>query len=105
MRKSYPSDINRAQFDKIESILVGCRKRTKPRQTDLYEIFCGLLYILKSGCQWRMLPSEFPKWTTVYSYFRIWKEPSKEGGDSLLELCLKKIGWRSSYYPWSKRAY
>jgi transposase len=91
MRKTYPSDISRAQFEKIESILTSSRKKTKPRQQDLYDVFCGILYVLKSGCQWRMLPSDFPKWTTVYSYFRIWKEPSKEREQSLLEACLKKM--------------
>ncbi|WP_220017876.1 transposase [Candidatus Rhabdochlamydia oedothoracis] len=30
--------------------------------TTIYDIFCGILYILKSGCQWRMLPIEYPKW-------------------------------------------
>ena len=41
---------------------------------DLYDIFCGVLYVLKSGCQWRMLPSDFPKWQTCYKYYRSWKE-------------------------------
>ncbi len=46
-------------------------------------MFCGVLYLLKSGCQWRMLPEEFPQWRAVHSYFAIWSE-SREGG-SLLE--------------------
>lgn len=65
------------------------RRRTKPRTIDLYDVFCGVLYLLKSGCQWRMLPYEFPKWRTVYSYFAQWSEPGPEGG-SVLEQALKK---------------
>ncbi|MFV0948566.1 transposase [Wolbachia endosymbiont of Nasonia giraulti] len=36
-------------------------EKTKPRKLDLYDIFCGVLYALKSGYQWRMLPKGFPK--------------------------------------------
>ena len=50
---SYPSDISREQFAKIEPILEKARKKTKPRELDLYDLFCGILYVLKSGCQWQ----------------------------------------------------
>ena len=53
----------------------------------LYEVFCAELYLLRTGSQWRALPSDFPKWRTVHSYFAIWSEP-REGG-SLLEQALK----------------
>jgi transposase len=94
MRKEYPSDISREQFEKIRPILEGARKKTKPREIDLYESFCAVLYVLKSGCQWRMLPSDFPKWENVYAYFRIWKGKS-DGKESILEEVLKKNGKRS----------
>lgn len=93
MRKKYPSDISREQFELIRPLLESVRKTTKPRTVDLYEVFCGVLYLLKSGCQWRMLPSDFPKWRTVYAYFEKWREPGP-GGVSVLELALKKSGWR-----------
>ncbi len=60
-KKQYPSDISREQFEKIRPLLERARKRTKPTTVDLYEVFCGVLYLLKSGCPWRMLPGEFPK--------------------------------------------
>lgn len=88
MRKEYPSDISREQFEKILPLLEGVRKRTKPRTVDLHEVFCGILYLLKSGCQWRMLPSDFPKWRTVYAYFEKWREPAQDG-ISVLEQALK----------------
>lgn len=56
MSHSYPSDISREQFEKIKPVLESARKKTRPRRIDLYDIFCGVLYLLKSGCQWRMLP-------------------------------------------------
>ena len=103
MRKSYPSDISRALFEKIEPILTSGIKRTCPRKVDLYEIFCGLLYVLKTGCQWSMLPSDFPSKSTVYYYFKRWKDKPSELEPSRLELALKKCGWQNSYEQWPKR--
>jgi len=68
--------------------LKSTRKKTRPRQVDLYDVFCAVLYLLKSGCQWRMLPSHFPKWRTVHHYFSLWSEKPKDK-DSLLEQALK----------------
>ena len=92
MRKGYPSDIKREQFEVIQPLLESARRRTAPRKVDLYEVFCAVLYLLRTGCQWRALPSDFPKWRTVHAYFQIWSEP-REGG-SLLEQALKKSSWR-----------
>ena len=92
-RKSYPSDISREQFERICPLLEAVRKRTKPRTVDLHEVFNAVLYLLKSGCQWRMLPEGFPKWVTVYAYFAKWSKPGPDGV-SALERALKKIGWR-----------
>ncbi len=96
MRKQYPSDIRREQFEHIRPSLESGRKKTAPRKVDLYEIFCAVLYLLKSGCQWRMLPEGFPKWTTVYYYFSLWNKV-EDGQQSRLHQCLKKINWRGSY--------
>ena len=79
MSHSYPSDISRAQFARILPFLESARRRTKPRTVDLYDVFCGVLYLLKSGCQWRMLPADSPDWRTCYKYFRQWSErPGRE---------------------------
>lgn len=101
MRKRYPSDVSREQFEKIEPILLSARKKTRPREVDLYDIFCAVLYLLKSGCQWRMIPSDFPDWRNVYAYFRIgsYKEKDKQ---SLLEQVLKKMSWRGPKQQWSE---
>ncbi len=101
MRKSYPSDISREQFEIIKPLLESARKKTAPRKIDLYEVFCAVLYLLRTGCQWRALPSDYPKWRTVHSYWAIWSEP-REGG-SLLEQALKKSGWRGPRETGSQR--
>jgi len=74
--------------------LSRARRKTKPRELDLYDVFCAVLYLLKSGCQWDMLPSDLPKKSSVHAYFTIWKEQRvDEGGNSqpsVLEEVLKK---------------
>ncbi len=89
------------QFEAIRALLESARKKTSPRRVDLYEVFCAVLYLLRSGCQWRMLPEGFPKWRTVHSYFSIWSEPREEG--SLLEQALKKSSWRGPYQTGAQR--
>ena len=96
MRKRYASDIIREKFEEIRPLLQGVRRRTKPTTVDLYEVFCAVLYLLRTGCQWRFLPSEFPKWRTVHSYFAKWSEPDQDG-ISVLERALKKSGWRGPH--------
>ena len=93
MRKQYASDITRERFEEIRPLLQSVRRRTKPTTVDLYEVFCAVLYLLRTGCQWRFLPSDFPKWRTVHSYFAKWSEPDQDG-ISVLERALKKSGWR-----------
>ena len=90
MSHSYPSDISRKQFARILPTLESARRRTKPRTVDLYDVFCGVLYLLKSGCQWRLLPADFPNWRTCYQYFRQWSEQPGPAQESILERVLKK---------------
>ncbi len=101
-RKPYPSDISREQFELVRPLLEGVRKRTKPRTVDQYEVFNAVLYLLKSGCQWRMLPEGFPNWVTVYSYFAKWSATDRDGV-SALERALKKIRWRGPRETGSQR--
>jgi hypothetical protein len=52
-----------------------------------------------------MIPSDFPKKSTVYYYFKLWKTRPDEEGLSLLEQALKKCGWRDPYPPWAERTH
>ena len=103
MVHSYPSDISREQFENIKSLLESVRKKTRPRTVDLYDIFCGVLYVLKSGCQWRMLPKNYPKWELCYYYFNLWNQKGPNNSESILELALKKNRWRGPTKQWSER--
>jgi transposase len=102
MRESYPSDITRKQFEEIRDDLEAARKRTSPRTVDLYDVFCGILYCLKSGAQWRMLPKTYPKWQLCYYYFKVWSEKKDPKSGSILELVLKKMCRKNAYSRWSE---
>lgn len=91
---NYPSDISRSQFAIISPILESSCKTTSPRTVDLYDVFCGILYVLKSGCQWRMIPKDYPNWSSCYYYFRRWSKKKDLKSDSVFEEVLKKIGSR-----------
>ena len=87
---NYPSDITREQYEVIRSDLENAKKETKPRDIDLYSIFCAILYLVKSGCQWRMIPTDFPKRSIVRYYYDVWST-KREDGTTLLADVLKKI--------------
>ena len=106
MRKEYPSDVSREEFERIRPLLESIRKNTHPRTHDLYDLFNGVLYTLKTGCQWKALPHDFPNHKTVHSYFMKWSEERRMGKKkqpSVLEQNLKKIRWRGSYVQWTER--
>jgi putative transposase len=67
--KTYPSSLTDSQWKAILAIIRDKRKR----KHSLREIFDALFYLLKTGCQWRMLPIHFPSWKLVYYYFTKWK--------------------------------
>ena len=90
MRKAYPSDITREQFALISKDLEGVKKTTRPREIDLYEVFCAILYLLKEGVSWRAIPHDFPKWGIVRYYYDVWAAKS-EDGLSVLDYVLAKL--------------
>ena len=84
-KKIYPSNITPKQFAKVLPILESVRNKTRPKTLDLYDVFNAAFYLLKTGCQWRALPSEFPDYRRVHYYFTIWKD------DEILNKVLKKL--------------
>jgi len=67
----YPTDLtdNQWQFI-IEPLIPKAKPGGRPRGVDMRRIINAILYVNRSGCQWRMLPKDFPPWGTVYYYFR-----------------------------------
>ena len=73
MRKPYPTDLSDEEWKYIEPHMPTPEGRGRPRVHSLREILDATFYVLRSGCQWRMLPNDFPRWPTVYHYFRKWR--------------------------------
>jgi putative transposase len=74
MRKAYQTDLSDEEWSRLEVHLPTTPKPTgRPRIHDPREIFDAILYVLRSGCAWRLLPHDFPPWKTVYHYFRKWR--------------------------------
>lgn len=65
-RKPYPTDLTDAQWQAIEPCFINYRNR----KWDKRELVNAVLYITKTGCQWRMLPNDFPPYATVWSFYR-----------------------------------
>ncbi len=73
MRKAYQSDLSDAEWSCLDSHLPTPKANGRPRIHPLREILDAIFYVVKSGCQWRLLPHDFPPWKTVYHYFRSWR--------------------------------
>lgn len=73
MGKRYPTDLSDAEWSYLEPHLPAASQRGRPRVHSYREILNAVFYLLKTGCQWRMLPREFPPFKTVFNYFRQWR--------------------------------
>jgi putative transposase len=71
-RRRYLTDLTEEQWALLEPWLPPNRGPGRPTRRDLREIVNALLYFTRTGCQWRLLPREFPPWTTVRYYFDKW---------------------------------
>src|SRR5204862_5690196 len=70
--QSYPSDVTDAQWALIEPHL-PVYPGGRPRKTDLRDVVDAIFYLLRTGCQWRYLPKDFPSKSTVWRYFDEWR--------------------------------
>jgi putative transposase len=68
----YPTDLTDSQWHLIKDWLPPPARTGRPR-LNLREVLNAVLYLVKGGIQWRLLPKEFPKWQSVYHYFRRWR--------------------------------
>jgi putative transposase len=69
MSKGYPSDLTEKQFEIIMNIVPFPSRLGRPLGWSFIEILNAILYIVRSGCAWRMMPNDFPPWQTVYYHF------------------------------------
>ena len=72
--RRYASDLADAEWRLIEPYMPAVKRLGRPRETDLRAIVDAILYIARTGCQWRLLPKDFPPFTTVQGYFYDWRD-------------------------------
>jgi len=70
MSTTYPSDLTDAEWECVQRYLPPVSGRGRPRTHPLRRILDAIFYLVRSGCAWRYLPSNFPPWETVFYHFR-----------------------------------
>ena len=73
-RQAYPSDLTGPQWAQVSRFIPAPKPGGRPAKYDRREIVNALLYVVRTGCQWRALPHDLPPWRIVYWYFMQWKK-------------------------------
>ncbi len=68
----YPSDLSDAQWAQLAPLLPAAKRGGRPAKYSRRDLVNAILYVLRTGGSWRMLPHDFPPWQSVYGYFRRW---------------------------------
>jgi putative transposase len=69
-RTPYPSDVTDEQWQLVEPLIPPAKPGGRPRTVAMREVVNGVLYLNRTGCQWRALPHDLPPWGTVHYYYR-----------------------------------
>ena len=99
-RVKYPTDLTEAQWQILSPLLPPRKWRAgKPGRPPCsrWQVINGILYVTKTGCQWRMLPPEFGRWKTVYGYFNSWSR--KGGWQMIMEALTRQERLRQGRQP------
>ena len=70
---SYPSDLTDAQWKLIVRKIPPAKRGGRPRTADMRQVINAILYLVRTGCAWRMLPHDFPPWGTAHYYYWKWR--------------------------------
>jgi transposase len=73
-RPSYPTDLSDKEWNLIQHLVPDATPGGRPEASPKREILNAIVYLLRSGCSWRMLPHDLPPWRLVYHYFRQWRQ-------------------------------
>src|SRR6266849_1544712 len=73
-RRVYASDVTDKEWAILEPLIPAAKPGGRAQEIERREIVNGIFYVLRSGCPWRLLPHDLPNWSTVYLYFREWKQ-------------------------------
>ncbi|MGJ5633719.1 IS5 family transposase [Nostoc sp. CALU 1950] len=93
-RKAYSTDLSDSEWKILAPLIPPAKFGGHPRTTDMREVCNAIYYHLKTGCQWDMLPGDFPPSSTVYSYYRKWQKRGiwEELNHALRDKVREKVG-------------
>jgi len=93
-RRKYRTDVTDAQWEIIRKLLPKPGGKGRPQTVSRREVLNAILYVDRSGCQWRLLPHDFPNWRTVYTVFRRWRISGvwRAVHDALVRMVRKQAG-------------
>ena len=91
--RRYQTDLTDDQWALVLPFMPAPAKTGRPR-ADLREVVNGILYLVRSGCQWRLLPKCFPPWSTVHTWYRRWRTDGtlEAVHDALWRSCRRQAG-------------
>jgi putative transposase len=91
-RLRFPSDLTDREWALIAPMVPAAKRGGRPRTTDMRDVVEAILFIASSGCQWRMLPGDFPPVSTVRGYFYRWRDSGLlETMNQLLAMAAREI--------------
>jgi putative transposase len=64
----YPSDLSDREWEILAPLIPPAKLSSRPRKWSIQKILNAVFYVLRSGCQWRLLPRDYPPWSTVHHY-------------------------------------
>ncbi len=73
-REPYSSDLTDVQWEELAPLIPLAKPGGRPRRVEMREVIDGILYVLRGGCTWRMMPHDLPPWSTAWGYFRRWRK-------------------------------
>jgi len=68
--KPYASDLSDAEWAILEPLIPPAKPGGRPRSVNMRQVLNGIFYVLRAGGAWRLLPHDYPAWSTVYDYIR-----------------------------------
>lgn len=73
-RQRYPTDLQDSEWAVLAELMPATARTGRPRKHSHREIINAVFYVLSNGIKWRSMPHDFPPWSTVYGYFRRWRQ-------------------------------
>jgi putative transposase len=69
----YPSDISEEEWRILTPLIPSAKPGDRPRKWPMHKNVNGVFYVVRTGCQWRLLPHDLHPWSTVHHYLRLWR--------------------------------